>query len=177
MVGKISAIFPMIGKIFCPFSNDWKNFSAPPAPQKPPPDPSREIMEKPHIFPCFTPIIPPMNTHPARPPLGRPSEVRCPKSKKNRPSRSAPQGEGRASARPPQNQIRLPVSLSLAPCRGGPYRPAAPCAPMISQARRWQVTTASMAAWRSDNGIETMLSRRLPSGIQRWVEARVTSGR
>ena len=28
MVGKISPFFPMIGKFFCPFSNDWKKFRA-----------------------------------------------------------------------------------------------------------------------------------------------------
>ena len=27
MVGKTAPIFPMIGKIIRPFSNDWKNFS------------------------------------------------------------------------------------------------------------------------------------------------------
>ncbi len=28
MVGKFGAVFPMIGKIFLAFSNDWKKFSA-----------------------------------------------------------------------------------------------------------------------------------------------------
>ncbi|MBR4252761.1 MAG: hypothetical protein IKQ15_10775 [Kiritimatiellae bacterium] len=28
MVGKIHPFFPMIGKFFRPFSNDWKKFSA-----------------------------------------------------------------------------------------------------------------------------------------------------
>jgi hypothetical protein len=31
MVGKTGPIFPMIGKNFRPFSNDWKKFSAPQA--------------------------------------------------------------------------------------------------------------------------------------------------
>ena len=86
------ATFPMIGKLFSNgwktppiFSNDWKKtfqwlekfFHPSRPPKKPPPDPSREIMEKPHIFHRFTPIIPPMNT---QAPRGLAGAVRSPAS-------------------------------------------------------------------------------------------------